>query len=90
MVINQTGNYLLYGVVKYFEYNYFSSGYFAAYCRSPIDNCWYFYNDEYVKPINENEKIEIQEKGVTITLGHESFFGLSIDNLKLILKENYK
>ena len=65
MAINQTGNYLLYGVVKYFEYNYFSSGYFAAYCRSPIDNCWYFCNDDYVKPINENEKIEIQEKGVT-------------------------
>ena len=41
MVINQTGNYLLYGVVKYFEYNS-SSGQFAAYCRSPIDNCWYF------------------------------------------------
>ena len=74
VVINQMRNYLLYGVVKYFEYNS-SSGQFAAYCRSPIDNCWYFYNDAIVTPINENEKSEIQEKGLTF-----SFFYKLIKN----------
>ena len=61
------GNYLLYGVVKHFG-DSSSCGHFAAYCRSPIDNCWYFYNDAIVTPINENEKARIQENGLTYIL----------------------
>ena len=64
MAINSNGNYILYGVVKHFRYNS-SSGYFAAYCRSPVDNNWYYYNDEIVTPINNQEKAEIQNEGIT-------------------------
>ena len=42
-----------------------SSGHFAAYCRSPVDNCWYFYNDAIVTPISEQEKASIQNNGLT-------------------------
>ena len=62
MAINSNENYMLYGVVKYFGDN---SGHFAAYCRSPVDNLWYFYNDEIVTPINEQEKEVIQNNGLT-------------------------
>ena len=65
--INKMGNYQLYGVVKHFG-DSSSSGHFAAYCRSPVDNCWYFYNDAIVTPINENEKARIQEQGLTYIL----------------------
>jgi hypothetical protein len=64
IVIDQTGNYQLYAVVKY---NYFS-GQFMAYCRSPIDNCWYLYNDCNVSFINDDRKSEIQENGLTYIL----------------------
>ena len=62
MAINSNENYILYGVVKYFGDN---SGHFAAYCRSPVDNLWYFYNDEIVTPISEQEKEVIQNNGLT-------------------------
>ena len=67
IAINPSGNYLLYGVVKHFG-DSSSSGHFAAYCRSPIDNQWYFYNDSIVTPINENEKGRIQDVGLTYIL----------------------
>ena len=67
MAINSNDNYILYGVVKHFGDNS-SSGHFAAYCRSPVDNCWYFYNDTIVTPINEQEKAMIQNNGLTYIL----------------------
>ena len=67
LAMNPNGQYILYGVVKHFGDNS-SSGHFAAYCRSPIDNCWYFYNDAIVTPINETEKSTIQENGLTYIL----------------------
>ena len=67
MAINSNGNYILYGVVKHFGDNS-SSGHFAAYCRSPVDNGWYFYNDAIVTPISEQEKASIQNNGLTYIL----------------------
>ena len=29
------------------------SGHFIAYCRSPIDNNWYQYNDNFVFPVKD-------------------------------------
>ena len=72
IVLNPNGIYQLYGVVKHFGDNS-SSGHFTAYCRSPIDNCWYFYNDAIVTPINEQEKYKIQENGLTYILFYRQY-----------------
>ena len=65
--LNPCGDYYLYGVVKHFGESS-SSGHFTAYCRSPVDNLWYFYNDAIVTPVNENEKYKIEENGLTYML----------------------
>ena len=65
--INSNGIYQLYGVVKHFGDNN-SSGHFTAYCRSPIDDLWYFYNDAVVTPVSDQEKYRIQEVGLTYML----------------------
>ena len=65
--VNPCGDYYLYGVVKHFGESS-SSGHFTAYCRSPVDNLWYFYNDSIVVPVNENEKYKIEENGLTYML----------------------
>jgi len=67
MAIYSNDNYILYGVVKHLGGNS-SSGHFVAYCRSPVDNCWYFYNETIVTPINEEEKSVIQNNGLTYIL----------------------
>ena len=64
--------YQLYGVVKHFG-DSSASGHFTAYCRSPVDNCWYFYNDAIVTLLNENEKYRIQEVGLTYILFYKKF-----------------
>jgi hypothetical protein len=64
IVIDHTGNYQLYAVVTF----NFSSRQFMAYCRSPVDNCWYLYNDCNVIFINDDRKNEIQENGLTYIL----------------------
>ena len=65
--MNPNGIYQLYGIVKHFGDNS-ASGHFTAYCRSPIDNCWYFYNDAKVTLVNDQRKYEIQENGLTYIL----------------------
>ena len=72
IVMNPSGYYQLYGVVKHFGDNS-ASGHFTAYCRSPIDNCWYFYNDSIVSPISEQNKYQIQEKGLTYILFYKKY-----------------
>ena len=67
IALNPNGIYRLYGVVKHFG-DSSSSGHFAAYCRSPVDNLWYFYNDSIVTSLNENEKFKIQDIGLTYIL----------------------
>ena len=72
IVINPNGIYQLYGVVKHFG-DSSSSGHFTAYCRSPIDNLWYFYNDSIVTALNENEKYKIQDIGLTYILFYKRY-----------------
>ena len=33
-----------------------ASGHFIAYCKSPIDRCWYQYNDELVFEVKDFSK----------------------------------
>ena len=71
IVMNPVGLFQLYGVVKHYL-DSSSSGYFTAYCRSPIDNYWYYYNDSLVSPISEQEKYKIQELGLTCILFYKN------------------
>ena len=68
--INSSGIYQLYGVVKHYG-DSSASGHFTAYCRSPIDGCWYHYNDATVTPVNEQEKYIIQDNGMTYMLFYQ-------------------
>ena len=68
--INPSGIFELYGVVKHFGESG-SSGHFTAYCRSPIDHQWYFYNDDTVTPVKEQEKYQMQEIGLTYMLFYQ-------------------
>ena len=68
--INSSGIYQLYGVVKHYG-DSSASGHFTAYCRSPIDGCWYHYNDAMVTPVNEQEKYIIQDNGMTYMLFYQ-------------------
>ena len=43
--------YDLVGVVTHMDESG-ASGHFIAYCKSPIDHCWYNYNDDLVFPVN--------------------------------------
>ena len=70
--MNTSDIFILYGVVKHFGDNS-ASGHFTAYCRSPVDNLWYFYNDATVTPLNENEKYRIQDYGLTYILFYKRF-----------------
>ena len=72
IALNPNGIYQLYGVVKHFG-DSSASGHFTAYCRSPIDNLWYFYNDHAVTLLNENEKYKISEIGLTYILFYKKF-----------------
>ena len=68
--INPSGIFELYGVVKHFGESG-SSGHFTAYCRSPIDHQWYFYNDDTVTPVKDQEKYQMQEIGLTYMLFYQ-------------------
>ena len=48
-----------------------ASGHFIAYCRSPIDNQWYKYNDSLVECIG-NFYNDIHNFGVPYILFYES------------------
>ena len=72
IAINPNGMYQLYGVVKHFG-DSSASGHFTAYCRSPINNFWYFYNDHAVTILNENEKYKIQDIGLTYILFYKRY-----------------
>ena len=67
LFVNPSGLYQLYGVVKHYG-DSSASGHFTAYCRSPIDRQWYYYNDAMVTPVNEQDKYQIQENGLTYML----------------------
>ena len=68
--INPSGIFQLYAVVKHFGESG-SSGHFTAYCRSPIDNCWYFYNDDIVSPVGPQDMYQISDIGLTYMLFYQ-------------------
>ena len=68
--INPSGIFQLYAVVKHFGESG-SSGHFTAYCRSPIDNCWYFYNDDIVSPVGPQDMYQIRDIGLTYMLFYQ-------------------
>jgi ubiquitin C-terminal hydrolase len=68
--INPSGIFQLYAVVKHFGESG-SSGHFTAYCRSPIDNCWYFYNDDMVSPVGPQDMYQIRDIGLTYMLFYQ-------------------
>ena len=70
--MNTSDIFILYGVVKHFGDNS-ASGHFTAYCRSPVDNLWYFYNDAIVTPLMEQDKYKIQENGLTYILFYKQY-----------------
>ena len=47
--------YSLHGVITHIGQSG-PSAHFVASCKSPIDNCWYRYNDALVSPINNLQK----------------------------------
>ena len=68
--INSNGKFQLYAVVKHFGESG-SSGHFTAYCRSPIDQAWYFYNDATVTPVDQQGLYEMREIGLTYMLFYQ-------------------
>ena len=52
---NDSNNYKLIGVVTHLGENS-ESGHFIAYCRSPVDDNWYKYNDDIVNSVNNFQK----------------------------------
>ena len=68
--INPSGIFQLYAVVKHFGESG-SSGHFTAYCRSPIDNSWYFYNDDIVSPVGPQDMYQIRDIGLTYMLFYQ-------------------
>ena len=47
------------------------AGHFVAYCKSPIDNNWYFYNDAVVTPCQGNVESEMQSNGIPYILYYQ-------------------
>ena len=52
---NTSYNYDLIGVVTHLGESGMS-GHFIAYCKSPINQCWYQYNDQLVSKVDNFEK----------------------------------
>ena len=61
--------YSLYGVISYIGQG-FPNAHFVALCKSPIDNKWYRYDDDIVKPI-KNVNNDIIEFGTPYILFYE-------------------
>ena len=61
--------YSLYGVITYIDQS-FPNAHFVALCKSPIDNKWYRYDDDIVKPI-KNVNNDIIEFGTPYILFYE-------------------
>ena len=58
-------NYELIGVLSLKSYN------IVAYCKSPINGQWFFYNDAEVTPCNSNVENEMQSNGIPYILFYQ-------------------
>ena len=62
IIERQTGyKFNLIGVVSKFG-DFGNNEYYISFCKSPIDNCWYKYNNDFVSKVN-NLKNEIIDSG---------------------------
>ena len=58
-------NYELIGIISLKSYNT------VAYCKSPINGQWFFYNDAEVTPCNSNVESEMQSNGIPYILFYQ-------------------
>ena len=80
-------NYELFGVLTHLGGNGMD-GHFIAYCKSPVDHNWYFYNDAIVKKCDENVESDIHSKGIPYILFYQKRKGrTNMENN--INRENY-
>ena len=69
MVTTDETNYELIGVIAHLGESSMS-GHFIAYCKSPVDKNWYFYNDAIVQKC-ENPEVEINSRGIPYVLFYQ-------------------
>ena len=71
-VIDQSygSKYDLIGVLTHFGPSGMA-GHFVAYCKSPIDNQWYFYNDATVTACGKNVENDMQKNGIPYILFYQ-------------------
>ena len=63
-------NYELIGVLTHFGPSGMA-GHFVAYCKSPINDRWYLYNDSIVTPCNSDVESEMQSNGIPYILFYQ-------------------
>ena len=63
-------NYELIGVLTHYGPSGMA-GHFVAYCKSPINGQWFFYNDAEVTPCNSNVESEMQSNGIPYILFYQ-------------------
>ena len=63
-------NYELIGVLTHYGPSGMA-GHFVAYCKSPVDGQWFFYNDAEVTPCNSNVENEMQSNGIPYILFYQ-------------------
>ena len=66
---NKSCNYQLIGVVTHLGESG-ASGHFIAYCKSPIDNNWYLYNDDLCFPVTDLKK-QVIDSGMPYILFYQ-------------------
>ena len=82
-------NYELFGVLTHLGGNGMD-GHFIAYCKSPVDHNWYFYNDAIVKKCDENVENDMHSKGIPYILFYQKRKGPNkMENNNINIENNY-
>ena len=82
-------NYELFGVLTHLGGNGMD-GHFIAYCKSPVDHNWYFYNDAIVKKCDENVENDMHSKGIPYILFYQKRKGRNkMENNNINTENNY-
>ena len=82
-------NYELFGVLTHLGGNGMD-GHFIAYCKSPVDHNWYFYNDAIVKKCDENVENDMHSKGIPYILFYQKRKGGNkMENNNINIENNY-
>ena len=81
-------NYELIGVITHLGESGMS-GHFIAYCKSPVDKNWFFYNDAIVQKC-ENPEIEINSRGIPYVLFYQKIKNSKSNTIYLYFSYNEK